>query len=347
MAQLTIDEAARQAALAAEAARDAAEKAQTYADQASLIAKARRQRRRRRRRHRPVRLPIHHLRARHVRRLFRRVVGDAGAPHAADVGHQRHLLGDRRRRRCSLSAPARWHRVRGIAAGFGFFALILASVNIFGGFLVTQRMLGMYQEEGRGRRMSPNLIALLYLVAGALFILALQRPVASPRLAPRQHPRHGRHGDRNLRPPCLPRRRPRLDRPDDPGRHRNRRRLGAVIARRIAMTPCRSSSPPFIRWSALPRFRGRRRALCARRPSASARPATSIAAAWSRCRSALRSAPSPSPARSSPSPSSRVSSPARRCVFRGQHSLNLALGILLVALIVAFVATAGHRPVLG
>ena len=37
MAQLTIDEAARQAALAAEAARDAAEKAQTYADQASLI----------------------------------------------------------------------------------------------------------------------------------------------------------------------------------------------------------------------------------------------------------------------------------------------------------------------
>src|SRR6187549_78296 len=27
---------------------------------------------------------------------------------------------------------------------FGFIALILASVNIFGGFLVTQRMLGMY-----------------------------------------------------------------------------------------------------------------------------------------------------------------------------------------------------------
>ena len=29
----------------------------------------------------------------------------------------------------------------------GFFALILASVNIFGGFLVTQRMLGMYQKK--------------------------------------------------------------------------------------------------------------------------------------------------------------------------------------------------------
>jgi NAD(P) transhydrogenase subunit alpha len=29
----------------------------------------------------------------------------------------------------------------------GFVALILASVNIFGGFLVTQRMLGMYQKK--------------------------------------------------------------------------------------------------------------------------------------------------------------------------------------------------------
>jgi NAD(P) transhydrogenase subunit alpha len=29
----------------------------------------------------------------------------------------------------------------------GFAALIMASVNIFGGFLVTQRMLGMYQKK--------------------------------------------------------------------------------------------------------------------------------------------------------------------------------------------------------
>ena len=29
----------------------------------------------------------------------------------------------------------------------GFLALIMASVNIFGGFLVTQRMLGMYQKK--------------------------------------------------------------------------------------------------------------------------------------------------------------------------------------------------------
>jgi NAD(P) transhydrogenase subunit alpha len=31
---------------------------------------------------------------------------------------------------------------------FGFFALILASVNIFGGFLVTERMLAMYKKKG-------------------------------------------------------------------------------------------------------------------------------------------------------------------------------------------------------
>ena len=30
----------------------------------------------------------------------------------------------------------------------GFFALALASVNIFGGFLVTQRMLAMYKKKG-------------------------------------------------------------------------------------------------------------------------------------------------------------------------------------------------------
>ena len=33
------------------------------------------------------------------------------------------------------------------ARGLGFFALIFASINIFGGFLVTQRMLAMYQKK--------------------------------------------------------------------------------------------------------------------------------------------------------------------------------------------------------
>jgi NAD(P) transhydrogenase subunit alpha len=34
-----------------------------------------------------------------------------------------------------------------LAKTFGFLALIMASVNIFGGFLVTQRMLGMYKKK--------------------------------------------------------------------------------------------------------------------------------------------------------------------------------------------------------
>jgi len=34
-----------------------------------------------------------------------------------------------------------------LANEFGFVALILASVNIFGGFLVTQRMLSMYKKK--------------------------------------------------------------------------------------------------------------------------------------------------------------------------------------------------------
>ena len=34
-----------------------------------------------------------------------------------------------------------------IAVVFGFLALVMAAVNIFGGFLVTQRMLGMYKKK--------------------------------------------------------------------------------------------------------------------------------------------------------------------------------------------------------
>ncbi|MBD8556386.1 NAD(P) transhydrogenase subunit alpha [Rhizobium sp. CFBP 8762] len=37
----------------------------------------------------------------------------------------------------------------GLATGFGFIALILASVNIFGGFLVTHRMLAMYKKKDK------------------------------------------------------------------------------------------------------------------------------------------------------------------------------------------------------
>ena len=34
-----------------------------------------------------------------------------------------------------------------LSKGLGFAALILASVNIFGGFLVTQRILAMYKKK--------------------------------------------------------------------------------------------------------------------------------------------------------------------------------------------------------
>ena len=58
---------------------------------------------------------------------------------------------------------------------------MFASINIFGGFLVTQRMLAMYQKkkEVGARAMNANIAALLYLVAGVLFILAL-RGLSSP-----------------------------------------------------------------------------------------------------------------------------------------------------------------------
>src|SRR6185312_10838679 len=42
----------------------------------------------------------------------------------------------------SLSSGSSW-----TSKVLGFFALILASVNIFGGFLVTQRMLAMYRKK--------------------------------------------------------------------------------------------------------------------------------------------------------------------------------------------------------
>jgi NAD(P) transhydrogenase subunit alpha len=38
------------------------------------------------------------------------------------------------------------------AKGFGFFAVDLASVNIFGGFLVTQRMLAMFKKKPQPKK---------------------------------------------------------------------------------------------------------------------------------------------------------------------------------------------------
>jgi len=35
---------------------------------------------------------------------------------------------------------------------FGFLAIILAAINIFGGFLVTQRMLAMYKKKQKDKK---------------------------------------------------------------------------------------------------------------------------------------------------------------------------------------------------
>jgi len=50
----------------------------------------------------------------------------------------------------AVEVPGSWFEISGPAASkwFGFLAVILASVNIFGGFLVTQRMLAMYKKKG-------------------------------------------------------------------------------------------------------------------------------------------------------------------------------------------------------
>ncbi len=100
---------------------------------------------RHRRRNRSVRLPTGDLRAGDLRRLLRRLVGDAGAAHAVDGGHQRDLLGHRRWR----AARGRHLGLRACRPASASSRCVLASVNIFGGFLVTQRMLAMYKKKDK------------------------------------------------------------------------------------------------------------------------------------------------------------------------------------------------------
>ena len=38
-----------------------------------------------------------------------------------------------------------------LSRGFGFLAVLLAAINIFGGFLVTQRMLVMYKKKPKNK----------------------------------------------------------------------------------------------------------------------------------------------------------------------------------------------------
>ena len=69
----------------------------------------------------------------------------------------------------------------------GMLAVALAAVNVFGGFLVTRRMLEMFKKKGSkssgsqarsqgggAASMSMNLVTLLYLIASVCFIQALK-----------------------------------------------------------------------------------------------------------------------------------------------------------------------------
>ena len=93
------------------------------------------------------------------------------------------------------------------ASWLGAVAVALAAVNVFGGFLVTQRMLEMFKKkepkaaarERRGTRddaMSANQVTLLYLVAVGLLHPGA-KGLSHPHTARRGNLlRHGRHGDR-------------------------------------------------------------------------------------------------------------------------------------------------------
>jgi H+-translocating NAD(P) transhydrogenase subunit alpha len=147
MAQLTVDEAARQAEIAAEAARDAAERAQTFADQALLIARD----------------------AGHVGAavagidpfIFQLTIfvlaifvgyfvvwSVTPALHTPLMSVTNAISSVIVVGALLAIGAAAVASASGVAATFGFLALVLASVNIFGGFLVTQRMLGMYRRKG-------------------------------------------------------------------------------------------------------------------------------------------------------------------------------------------------------
>ena len=58
----------------------------------------------------------------------------------------------------------------------GFVAVVLAMMNVAGGYAVTDRMLGMFRAKGRGEALMPHwLTQILYLISAVLFIIGLKR----------------------------------------------------------------------------------------------------------------------------------------------------------------------------
>jgi H+-translocating NAD(P) transhydrogenase subunit alpha len=90
----------------------------------------------------------------------------------------------------------------------GTLAVALAAVNVFGGFLVTPRMLEMFKKKAARKRrggamnaMSMNLVTTALPDRLGLFHPGAQRPVAPDHLAARQPVRHARHGASRYSPP--------------------------------------------------------------------------------------------------------------------------------------------------
>ena len=163
---------------------------------------------------------------------------------------------------------ARW-----ISKGPALPPLILASVNIFGGFLVTRACWRCTRRKTRNERLNGRHRRLAYLVSGVLFILALQGLSSPGTSRARQPQRHDRHGHRRWsttllgRPASL-----------DPvtwgliaGGVAIGGSIGAVIARRVAMTAMPQLVAAFHSLVGLAAVSGGRRgALFAGRLSASA-----------------------------------------------------------------------------
>ncbi len=84
----------------------------------------------------------HHLRAGDLRRLPRRVDGDARVAHAAHVVTNA-ISGIILVGAMLAAGPAAFDW----GGWVGVIAVALASVNVFGGFLVTQRMLEMFKKK--------------------------------------------------------------------------------------------------------------------------------------------------------------------------------------------------------
>ena len=51
-----------------------------------------------------------------------------------------------------IAALATEDKIFTFSSSFGFLAITLAAVNIFGGFLVTQRMLAMYKKKTKDKK---------------------------------------------------------------------------------------------------------------------------------------------------------------------------------------------------